>query len=430
VPRLYYGWIMLFAVVLMTFASAGSRFSFGVFVQPMSETFGWDRAQLALAASLNLLMAGLLRPVAGLLADRLGSKLVALGGVATAASALVLTSYARELWQFYLAYGLLLAIGYACASPVTVTTLVSHWFVKRRSLAMSIGSTGTSLGELVTVPLAMLAVLYTGWDAAFRLIAGFMLLIVLPVGFLLLHNRPSDKGLRPYGEDPPVGLGGRAAGGPALTLREAVRSGEFWRLGFGFLVCGFTMSFASTHFVPFAMDLGFEPMVAANALGLVGGCSIVGGLTAGYLGDRFSRKNVLAAVYLIRGAAFAVLLEAHDLPTLYLGSFLLGISWTSTSPLTSAITADRCGLRHLGTIFGTMYTIMPIGSAFGAFLGGVVYEAAHAYDLTLAASAASGLVAAVVVYGVRDPARDQAARPSATGRGTPAPVLAAEKRAT
>jgi MFS family permease len=399
VPRIYYGWIMLSAIMLMTFASSGSRFSFGVFMQPMSETFGWDRAQLALAASLNLLMSGLLRPIAGLLADRLGSKAVALGGVATAALALLITSYAQSLWQFYLAYGVLLAVGYACASPVTVTTLVGHWFFKRRSLAMSVGSTGTSLGELVTVPLAMLAVLYTGWDAAFRLIAGFMLLIVLPVGLLLLANRPSDRGLRPYGEEERPRA--RAIHTPSLTLREAIRHGDFWRLSFGFFVCGFTMSFASTHFVPFAMDMGFEPMVAANALGLVGGCSIVGGLAAGYLGDRFNRKNVLATVYLLRGAAFAVLLEAHDLPSLYLASFLLGISWTSTSPLTSAITADRCGLKNLGTIFGTMFTIMPIGSAVGAYLGGYFYELAHGYEVTLAMSALSGLLAAVVVYGTR-----------------------------
>ncbi len=349
-PRIYYGWIMLSAVALMTFASSGSRFSFGVFVQPMSETFGWDRAQLALAASLNLLVGGLFRPVAGILADRAGSKLVALVGVALAASALILTSYVRELWQFYFAYGLLLAIGYACASPVTVTTLVSHWFVKRRSLAMSIGSTGTSLGELVTVPLAMLAVLYTGWDAAFRTIAGFMVLIVVPAVFLLIHNRPADRGLKPYGQDERLGASGHAASGPSLTLRQAARSGDFWRLSFGFFVCGFTMSFASTHFVPFAMDMGFEPMAAANALGLVGGFSIVGGLGAGYLADRFSRKNVLAAVYL-----------------------------------------------------GMMFTIMPIGSAVGAYLGGVVYERAHSYELSLTASAIPGLAAALVVHGVRGP---------------------------
>jgi MFS family permease len=409
VGRIHYGWIMLFAVALMSFASSGSRFSFGVFVKPMSEELHWGRDQLALAASLNLLLAGLLRPVVGLMADRIGSRAMALMGVALGGTALILTSFAQELWQFYLTYGILLAIGYSFASPVTVTTLVGHWFVKRRSLAMSIGSTGTSLGELVTVPLAMLAVLTVGWESAFRVIAGFMLLIVWPIAFVLLRNDPSDIGLQPVGYDPAT-ANVKKRSSIALTLREATRTGDFWRLSIGFFVCGFTMSFASTHFVPFAMDMGFEEMSAAGALGLVGGCAIFGGLLAGFLGDRFPRKNVLAAVYLTRGLAFAVLLQAHDLPTLYFGSFLLGLSWTSTSPLTSAIIADRCGLTNLGTIFGTMFTIMPIGTATGAYLGGVIYEARHGYDLSLILSALAGLIAAVAVFGVREPGRAGGAR--------------------
>src|SRR5687768_13137935 len=126
VPKIYYGWIMLFAIALMSFASSGSRFSFGVFVVPMTQELNWGRDQLALAASLNLILAGLLRPLVGILADRLGSKVIALPGVAVGGSALILTSFARELWQFYLAYGILLAIGYSFTSPVTVTTLVSQ----------------------------------------------------------------------------------------------------------------------------------------------------------------------------------------------------------------------------------------------------------------------------------------------------------------
>ena len=409
-PKVYYGWIMLFAVALMTFASSGSRFSFGVFVIPMSEDLSWGRDQLALAAGLNLILAGLLRPAVGILADRYGSKIVAMTGVALGGIALILTSFARELWQFYVAYGVLLAIGYACASPVTVTTLVSQWFVKRRSLAMSIGSTGTALGELVTVPLAMATYLIVGWENAFRVIAGFMLLVVLPVGFFLLYNRPADKGLQPFGYEPDAAIRKRMFSGVSLTLRQAARTGDFWRLTLGFFVCGFTMSFAATHFVPFAMDMGIEPMAAANALGIVGACSLVGGLTAGYLGDRFSRKNVLATVYLLRGLAFVVLLQAHDLPTLYLGSFLLGISWTSTGALTSAIVADKCGLKYLGTIYGTMFTVMPIGSGVGAYLSGLIYEVRHGYELTLIASAAAGLIAAAVVFGVREPGRMGGAR--------------------
>src|SRR5215208_1673751 len=227
-PKVYYGWIMLFAIALMTFASSGSRFSFGVFVDPMSKDLHWGRDQLALAASLNLILAGLLRPAVGIVADRLGSKVVMMTGVFLAGSALILTSFAHELWQFYLAYGVLLALGYACASPVTVTALVGRWFVKRRSLAMSIGAIGTSLGELVSVQLAMLALLSVGWENAFRVIAGFMLLIVLPVGFVLLVNKPSDKGLEPYGYVPGESARRAALAAPSLSFRQAIRTGDFW----------------------------------------------------------------------------------------------------------------------------------------------------------------------------------------------------------
>jgi MFS family permease len=427
VPKIYYGWIMLFAIALMTFASSGSRFSFGVFVIPMTEELHWGRDQLALAASLNLILAGLLRPLVGILADRIGSKIVAMTGVALGGVALLLTSFARELWQFYLAYGILLAIGYSFTSPVTVTTLVSQWFVKRRSLAMSIGSTGTSLGELITVPLAMLAVITVGWENAFRVIAVFMIFIVLPVGAMLLYNRPADKGLEPFGFVPGEN-GTKRNMRDGLTLRDAARTGDFWRLGLGFFVCGFTMSFASTHFVPFAMDMGFEQMAAANALGMVGACALAGGLTTGFLGDRFPRKNVLATVYLLRGLAFAVLLQARDLPTLYLGSFVLGISWTSTGALTSAISADRFGLKNIGSIFGTMYVIMPIGTGIGAYVAGVIYEIRHGYELSLIMSALAGLIAAVVVFGVREPDRLGGARGRQAPQRTAIPSLVVGER--
>jgi len=409
-PHIYFGWIMLFSIGLMTFASAGSRFSFGVFLTRMSEDLHWGRDELSLAASLNLILAGLLRAVVGFMVDRFGAKFVTLSGVILCGSALLLTSFAQELWQFYLAYGVLLAIGFAFASPVVVTPVVSAWFVKRRSLAMSIGATGTALGQLVTVPLAMAAVLTVGWVNAYRVIGLFMLLVVMPVGYFLFYDSPADLGLEPYGYAPGESKARAALSGPIMTFRQALKNADIWRLTLGFFACGFTMSFASTHFIAFAEDMGIESMAAADALGIVGACSLAGGLTAGYLGDRFSRKNVLATVYLLRGLSFVVLLQAADLTTLYLGSFLLGISWTSTGPLTSAITADRCGQRNLGSIFGSMYTIMPIGTGLGAYLAGAIYEAQHGYELALIISAATGLIAAAVVFGVKEPERQSGAR--------------------
>ena len=410
---LFYGWIMLTAVMLMSFSSAGARFSFGVFVAPMQRDLGWSLAELSGAAALNLLVAGLLRPVAGILADRISSRAVALTGLGVAAVALVLTSMVRELWQFYAAYGVLLSIGYAFASPVTVTTLVSNWFVERRALALSIGSMGSAIGELIIVPIAAVMVVLLGWQPTFQAMALFIVLVVLPVGLLLVRDHPRQLGLQPLGG----GVGGRGdskADRPGINLREAVRLGDFWRLGFGFLVCGFTMSFASTHFVPFAMEMDFEPMVAAGALGLVGGFSILGSLVTGLLADRVGRKSVLSVVYFLRGMAFVALMYAHHNPVaLYGGAFLLGISWTSTTPLTASITADRCGLRHLGSIFGTMFTVMPIGSALGAALSGWLHDLSGGYAWSLVMSGTAGLLAAFVVAGVKEsrPAAGPTARP-------------------
>ena len=399
--RVFYGWIMLIAVVLMTFSSAGARFSFSVFVLPMEQELGWTRSQLSNAAALNLLCAGLFRTLAGFLADRFGSKVVAVSGLAIAALALVLTSQTRELWQFFLTFGVLLSVGYAFASPVTTTTLVSRWFVSRRALALSIGSLGSSLGELSIVPLAALSVAIIGWQASYQTWALFIAVIVLPVGLLLLRNRPEDVGLEPLGGSGQA-RGRTADGRAALSLREAAKMPDFWRLTLGFFVCGFTMSFASTHFVPFAMENDIEAMTASFALGLVGLCAIGGSLTTGLLGDRLGRKNVLATVYFLRGLSFAVLMHAHHDPVaLYLGALLLGVSWTSTGPLTSAITADRCGLTNLGKIYGTMYMIMPIGSAVGAALAGLLHEMSGGYTWTLVLSSSAGIVAAVVVAGVR-----------------------------
>jgi MFS family permease len=395
----FYGWLMLVAVMLMSFSSAGARFSFGVFVTPMNRDLGWTLAQLSSVAALNLLVAGLLRPVAGVLVDRFGSKRVALSGLAVAATALILSSQVKELWQFFLVYGVLLSIGYSFASAVTTAPLISRWFVSRRALALSFGSMGSGLGELVIVPIAAVMVVGLGWQNAYQGMAAFILLVVIPVGLLLIRDRPSQLGLQPLGgeRDP---RGQRKQDQPGLTLREAVRQGDFWRLAFGFLVCGFTMSFASTHFVPFAMEMDFEPMVAAGALGLVGGFSILGSLTTGFMADRVGRKNVLSVVYFLRGMSFIVLMYAHHNPVaLYGGAFLLGLSWTSTSPLSAAITADRCGLRHLGSIFGTMYTVMPIGSALGAVTAGYLHDLVGGYEWSLVMSGAAGLLASFVVAG-------------------------------
>ncbi|MDO8671719.1 MAG: MFS transporter [Dehalococcoidia bacterium] len=400
---IFYGWIVVFATAAMSFGSSGARFSFAAFLKPMTEEFNWDRTSLAGAASLNLLLAGLLRPLGGWLVDRYGPKIFAVWGVAVSATVMLTFSFVSQLWQAYALF-MVLSIGYV-AGPVVTPKLVGSWFVRRRGLALSIAASGTALGELVITPLAMWMLLASSWQNSYRMLSIILFIVILPISLILLKNSPKEKGTYPDGDQP----GSVAANATAAeiardgtaTLGEALRSSTFWKLGIGFFVCGYTMSFANTHFIAFATDMGFEPMLASTALGLIGGCSIIGTVSLGHLSDRFGPRNLLAIVYFLRGTAFAILLTVDSPLPLYLASFVLGLSWTATVPLTAAMATRLWGLRSIGIIFGCLFTLMPLGSALGATLDAWIFDTHHNYQLALWLNLFAGLIASAAVVSIR-----------------------------
>ncbi len=358
-------------------------------------------AALAGAASLNMVLAGLSRPLVGMVVDRLGSKRVMLAGLGLAAIAILALSFSSQLWQFYLLFTIM-SLGYGAASPATTVPLVNRWFVRRRATAQSVASSGTPMGELLVVPIMTALLILTDWRTAYRVLAAFVAFLVIPLGLALIRDDPAEMGLHPDGAPQ------RADSAPSvltrqtgMTLREAMGTAMFWQLGLGFFVCGFTMSFASTHLMAFADDMAIEKMAASVAMGMVGGVSILATIVMGYLGDRTSVKDMLAVTYLLRGLAFFVLWQTHGVDVLFVGTFLLGLSWGSTVPLTSACVASACGRQYMGSIFGTLFAIMPIGSGLGAFFAGMVFDVSHSYGPALLVNGALGLVAAVTVYFLR-----------------------------
>ncbi|MBI4497478.1 MAG: MFS transporter [Chloroflexi bacterium] len=395
---LYYGWIVVGSVFVVMFFGAGTRFSFGAFYDALLEEFGWSRAALAGAASLNLILAGLVRPGVGLLVDRYGSKAVMLGGLGLAALALVLLSFASQLWHFYVLFTVM-SLGYGAASPSTTVPLIANWFVRRRTTAQSLASAGSPMGELLVVPIMTAVLILADWRTAYRLLALFLVLLLIPTIAAIVRNRPEEMGVVADGDPAALRGSGPAAAASefSMTLAQVARTPLFWQLAYGFFVCGFTMTFASTHFMAFAGDMGFEKMTASAALGLVGGTSILGTVGLGYLADRFSPKRFLALAYLLRGLAFLALWQTGGIDMLFVGVFLLGLSWGATVPLTSSCLAAACGRRYLGTIFGTMFAIMPIAAGTGAFLAGLIFDYTGSYGPALLLNGVLGLSAALVV---------------------------------
>lgn len=218
----------------------------------------------------------------------------------------------------------------------------------------------------------------------------------------------------------------------SVSLRQALRTPIYWQLSFGFFVCGFTMSFTSVHMMPYMLDMpehGHHTMqlVASTALSVVGGCSILGTLALGYLADRAGHKPILALTYFLRGLAFVILLlVGSSLPGIFVAAIVLGISWTSTTPLTSAISADVYGRASLGTIFGFMFSAMNVGGGVGAWLAGLNYDLTGNYHTSLLLNGFLGFAAAAAVLSAKVRPLQPAATP-AQPVAEPQPALSGTK---
>ncbi|MGN6810867.1 MAG: MFS transporter [Thermomicrobiales bacterium] len=412
----YYGWLIVATVTLMLAVTSGGRFVFGVVIKPVSYEFGWSRTDLATAVTINVILLSILQPIIGLAVSRWGSRRILLIGVVATAVMMVPLSLATHLWQIYVFYGIVAAFAFAATSPVNVTALVSGWFTKRRGLALSIATSGSAIGQLAIVPLATWIMVTWSWRTSYWVLAGVALLAMLPLGWLLVRDAPpgtTDDPDTPPDDAPAAGDKSLVAGCapvalPVVSIRQAIRTPAYWQLSFGFFVCGYTMSFTSVHMIPYMLDMSehsFHTMetVASTALSVVGGCSILGAVVIGLLADRIGRKPMLATTYFLRGLAFLMLvLAGPNLVGIFLAAIILGISWTSTTPLTSAISADMYGRHSLAGIFGFMFSTMNIGSAAGAWLAARDYDITGNYHLSLIVNAFLGFAAAAVVQAVRE----------------------------
>lgn len=380
-----YGWVIVAVLAVTMTIASGARFLFGVVLKPVSEQFGWDRAQLTGAVMASMIVISICQPLVGILVDRIGPKKILVAGLLLLGLALIPLSMVTELWQIYLVYGLVMPLGLAAASPVLSTAIVGRWFQAKRGLAMSIATSGSAFGQLLIVPIATWIMVLSDWEMTYRIQAIAILAVSVPLSAILLRDNPA-AGTVTAREDQ-----------EGMTLREAISNPAFWILGFGFIVCGWTMAFPNTHFLAYADDMGMSVLHAANAISVTAIFSIVGSVLLGMAADRYDRSYVLALTYALRGLAFLLLILLPGGNLIYLYGLVLGISWTATTPLTAAIAADRYGPRHLGLIFGSLFTFMNIGFGVGSFLDGVIFEYFGGYNGALAINVILGVIGAGLV---------------------------------
>jgi len=383
----------------------GIRQSFGLFLWPICADRGWGRETVSFAFALQNLTWGLAQPFAGALADRYGAaKVLAAGGLAYSAG-LVMMALAESPAGFGTGTGLLIGLGQSGAGFGVVLGVVGKSFPeKNRSLALGIAGAAGSVGQFAMLPAAQALMDALGWAGALLAFAAMAMLIV-PLGAWA----GGAAGARAASDE----MGRRESPGAALT-RAAAHPG-FWLLSASIFVCGFQTAFIMNHLPAYLIDRGLKPEDGMTALALIGAFNIIGSYVAGWLGDIYAKRLVLAVIYALRAAGIAafVLLPMSDW-TLWLFAAGMGAAWLGTIPVSNALVAQMFGVRHISMLFSMVFLAHQVGSFLGAWLGGAAFDATGSYAAVWTTAAALGAIATLVCLPI-----DERAPPLRAAEGRP-----------
>jgi sugar phosphate permease len=376
----YYGWFVLGLCFLTTLTSAGVRSSPSVLIHPLEAEFGWSRALIASAISMNLLLFGVASPISGWLLDRYGPRIVMLGSLLLLIFGVSGTMAMTEFWEFFLVWGVIVGLGAGGVGSVLTATVGNRWFVARRGLALGILGSASSTGQIIFLPLFMAMITYAGWRMGSMALI-IVAIILLPLIYLFMRDDPADVGLEPYGAGqtaaPSSGgvaaLRGVRSKNASITLREVLRSPTFWLLAGSFFVCGGTANgLIGTHLIPHEIDRGIPQITAASLLGVMGGLNMVGTIFSGWMIDRVQPQRWLALVYALRGVSLLLLPFVHDISGFFVFAVIYGLDWFATVPPSMAITADTFGKENVGKVYGWIFMSHQIGAAIMASAAGAL----------------------------------------------------------
>lgn len=368
----------------------GTRHVQGLFLLPMTSDRGWSRADFAMAIAVQNLVWGLAMPFTGMLADKLGSGKVLLSGCALYALGIYLMANATTSTGLILTAGVLVGVALSATTFGVVYGALSRIIApERRGWALGLAGAVGGLGQFMMVPLTQGLIVAYGWIMALVLMA---VLLGLVTPFASALSAPEE-----------ACAAGQQQQSMSSAIREALSHRGFWLLNLGFLACGFQLAFIAGHLPSYLIDQGLDGRSAVIALSIIALANIPGTYVWGLLGVKYRRKHLLAYIYLFRSLAMAVFVSLpRNEFTVFVFSFLMGFVWLGTVPLTNGLMLQVFGVRYLTTLFGFVFVGHQIGSFFGMWLGGAVFDATKSYDLLWFGAIGLGLVAAALHWPIND----------------------------
>jgi MFS family permease len=386
-PRFFYGYIILALCFINMVVMRGVNGSFSVYYLALLENFGWSHSDGASIASVNFLVYALAAPFVGFSFDHFGPRVLMPLGGALVGVGFLLSGFGNSLWQMYFSYGLITALGQGALGFVGHNALISFWFIRRRATAIGIASMGQGLGALIMIPLTEFLISRIGWRLTFMATAALILLVVVPANALLQRRDPQEVGQFPDGDSAPSAAQSgshvhRSAAQRDWTLRAAVWSFPFWCITVGHLALGTALFMINTHIVAHLASLGFDKLLSAFVAGLIGFVRIGGTVLWGLISDKLGRDSAYAIAILVTLIGLGCLIAIPTTSPLwfvYLGAVLYSIGHSAGNPTYGAVIADIFSGSKVGLIFGFLEISFGLGSAFGAWIGGYLFDVTGSY---------------------------------------------------
>lgn len=387
-------------IIMVSFAV---RASFGVFQIPIAEEFGWLRAEFSLAIAIQNLAWGIGQPIFGALAEKIGDRKAIVLGALVYAAGLVLSAVSTTPFEMQ-AYEWLVGFGIAGTGFGVVLAVVGRASSdENRSMSLAVVTAAGSAGQIFGAPTAEWMLTFLPWQTIFVVFAGVVLALILTLPLMRAPEPASRAELE-------ESMG--------TILMKAFKDPSYTLIFLGFFSCGYQLAFVTAHFPAFvtemcgpiqpggmlhSMGITSTSALGAVAISLIGAANVGGTLLAGYLGKRYSKKYLLAAIYTGRTLAAAAFILFPITPlSVIIFSVAMGSLWLATVPLTSGLVAHIYGLRYMGTLYGIVFFSHQLGSFLGVWLGGRMYDAYGDYTLVWWIGVGVGAFSAIVHLPVKE----------------------------
>lgn len=380
---IFYGWRIVAVAFLTHCITTGIVFySFGVFLNSLTQQFGWTRAQVSFGFSLVAICGAFYSPFVGRALDRFGPRPTQLVGAGAMSLGFFLLRDSNSLAQFYLLMGVVVALGSTALGPLPSNTAVANWFVRRRGRALGVSTAGISMGGVVFVPLTQFLIDHYGWRDAFALLGLFVLVVAVPPVALFMRRSPESMGLRPDGATPPtsgVGAGILDEIERSWTPAQALAHRNFWLIAAAFALTVMGLSATLLHLIVFLRDRGISAEHAAWVLGATAGVGVVGKLGFGALLDRFAQRRVIMWCFGLQALGVLLLIGTRGPLSLWLYVLVYGFAMGGNATLQATILGECFGRLYYGAIAGRMNPFIVLVQALSIPAAGAIRDSFGSY---------------------------------------------------